>query len=273
MTEEIHVRTDEKDWHDELFRQRSNANLIVSDAIRRRYLSVRRRVYFGLEKMFQLTGDVQNKRILIVGCGDANTTVLMALKGAEVWATDISIEAAKIQQRMADLNGVRTQIHVVVSGAEELCFPRSFFDLVFGTAVLHHLPDHLDLVSSEIRRVIKSSGFVLFAEPVARSAFLLKIRRLFPAPDISPGERQLTDADLQTVTGAFKAEFFPYNLFSRLTYFIGNKPLEGASLARKAVVYGLSWLDSCLLRMGMFERFAGGLVIKMYPKRTPPVAN
>jgi ubiquinone/menaquinone biosynthesis C-methylase UbiE len=273
MSADIHIRADERSWHEELFRARGNARLIVSDAIRRRYLSVSGRARFGLERMFQLVGDVRGKKILIIGCGDANTTVLMALKGAEVWATDVSLEAAKIQERMARSNGVQNQVYVVVSGAEELSFPQHFFDVVFGTAVLHHLTDHLEALSSEIRRVTKGSGFAMFAEPVVRSSFLQKIRRLFPAPHISPGERQLTDADLEKLTLGFETEFFPYNVLSRLTYFVGRKPLENASLLRKAFVRALNWSDYCLLSVRMFDRFAGGLVIRMYPKKTPPAVS
>lgn len=273
MSGDVHIRADERSWHEELFRDRSDAELMVSEAIRRRYLSVRGRIHFGLERMFQLVGDVHGKRILIIGCGDANTTVLLALKGAEVWASDVSLEAAKIQKRMAQANGVQDQIRVAVSGAEELSFPDNFFDIVFGTAVLHHLPDHLAALSSEIRRVIKQEGFALFAEPVARSPLLQKIRGLFPAPHISPGERQLTDGDLEKLTRGFEVEVFPHRLVSRLTYFIDCKPLENASFLRKVFVRALQWTDYCLLSTKLFDRFAGGLVIRMYPKKTTSAAS
>ncbi|HEV2304855.1 MAG TPA: class I SAM-dependent methyltransferase [Candidatus Acidoferrales bacterium] len=270
MSAESRVREDERAWHEELFRERSNAELVVSDAIRRRYLQVQGHARFGLERMFQLAGDVRGKRVLIVGCGDANTTVLMAFKGAEVWATDISFEAAKIQERMAQANGMQEHIHAAVCGAEELPFPADSFDIVFGSAVLHHLPDHLAAVSSEVRRVTREGGFVLFSEPVARSPFLQRIRRLFPPPHISPGERQLTDADLEQLMDGFTAELLPYNLVSRLTYFTGRKPLENASIIRRAFVRALHWSDYFLFKVSVFDRFAGGVTIKMHPKKAPP---
>jgi SAM-dependent methyltransferase len=270
---ETHVRTDEKVWHEELFRQRSNAELVVSDAVRRRYMSVRGRARFGLERMFQLADDVRGKRILIVGCGDANTTALMAMKGAEVWAADLSLEAAKIQVRMAQSNGVEDKVHIVVCGAEELPFPQDFFGIVFGTAILHHLPDHLGAVSSEIRRVMKGDGYALFAEPVARSPFLQKIRKLFPAPHISPGERQLTDADLEKFTSGFETEYFPHSILSRLTRLVSRKPFENASFLRKAFVRTLNWSDYCLLRVKALHKFAGGVVIRMYPRKTAPAGR
>lgn len=270
MNTETGVRSDEKLWHDELFRQRSNTDLVVSEAVRRRYLRVHGGFCFGLERMFQLLGDVRGKRILVVGCGDANTTVLMALKGAELWVTDVSVEAAKIQTRMAQLNGVESRIHVAVSGAEELCFRSDCFDIVFGSAVLHHLPDHLATVSAEIRRVVRQGGFALFSEPVARSPLLMRIRRLFAPPDISPGERQLTDTDLRVVTQGFETELFPYNLFSRLIYFVGRKPFEDSSLARKAFVRTLHWSDYWLLKPKMFQRFAGSVIIKMWAGKSAP---
>lgn len=63
----------------------------------------------------------------------------------------------------------------------------------------------------------------------------------------------------------FTAEFFPYGLISRLTYFIGRKPLENASLPRKAFVHTLRWSDYFLLKPKMLQKFAGGVTIKMRP--------
>ncbi len=83
-------RQQEMRWHDELYAARSDQELVVPAKIRRRYLSPPSRPLFPLELVFRLMGDVQGKRALCCGCGDENSTLLLAMKGADVWAVDIS---------------------------------------------------------------------------------------------------------------------------------------------------------------------------------------
>jgi SAM-dependent methyltransferase len=69
-------------------------------------------------------------------------------------------------------------------------------DVVFGIAILHHLD--LELVAGEVHRVLKPGGRAIFQEPVRNSKVIRFLRSLIPyrAPDISPFERPLTDAEL-----------------------------------------------------------------------------
>ena len=75
--------------------------------------------------------------------------------------------------------------------------------MVFGIAILHHLD--LQLVAREVHRILKPGGRAIFQEPVRNSVVLRFIRRLIPyrAPDISPYERPLTDAELEQFGRAF----------------------------------------------------------------------
>jgi SAM-dependent methyltransferase len=78
-------------------------------------------------------------------------------------------------------------------------------DVVFGMAILHHLD--LDLVSKEVRRVLKPGGRAVFKEPVRNSAVIRFARKLIPyrAPDISPYERPLTDAEIERFARGFSS--------------------------------------------------------------------
>ena len=82
-------------------------------------------------------------------------------------------------------------------------FPDNSIDVVFGIAILHHLD--LDLVSREVRRVLKPGGRAIFQEPVRNSPVIRFARSLIPyrAPDISPYERPLTDGELQRFATGF----------------------------------------------------------------------
>ena len=62
-------------------------------------------------------------------------------------------------ERSAEKLGVR--VETARCDAQELPFPDDSFDLVFGHAVLHHLPD-LDAAFREFRRVLRPGGRVAF---------------------------------------------------------------------------------------------------------------
>ena len=63
---------------------------------------------------------------------------------------------------------LRVDVGTAVADAEILPFEDQSFDLVFGHAVLHHLP-HLDRAFAEIHRVLRGGRIVFAGEP-SRSA-------------------------------------------------------------------------------------------------------
>ncbi len=267
-------RQSEKDWHENLYRGRGDRELIVAPEIKKRYLQQQGHPLFHLELMFRLVGNVRGKNILCFGCGDENSTVLLAFKGAEVWAFDLSYEAIRLQRRMAIANGVEGQVHALVCAAEQLPFRDKHFDIVFGSGILHHLPDSLPTLPFQLASILKEDGFALFCEPVVRSQLLRRVRAIFPArQDLSPGERQLTDDDWRAWTEYFDVEFFPFHVLARVARFVLDGPLEFAARWRRSIIYFLHALDYWLLRVSFFQQFAGILVMRASPTRGRGVSN
>ncbi len=99
-------------------------------------------------------------------------------------ATDISPGMLKKLAATADALGVEN-VTTVATEAEELPFEDESFDLVFGHAVLHHIPD-LDKAFAEFRRVLRPGGMVAFAGDPSRYgdrlAALPKRTGIFVAP-------------------------------------------------------------------------------------------
>src|SRR5262249_25662609 len=153
-------------------RRTERSDFVVPTEIRNRYLQPPKRPLFHYEELFRLAGDVRGKNVLVFGCGDDNSTVIFALKGANVWAFDLSEEAINAQRRMAIANGVADRVHTVVCAAEEMSFGEHQFDLVFGSAILHHIPDHMPVLPGRLHHILKKDGLAVFAEPVIRSAAL-----------------------------------------------------------------------------------------------------
>lgn len=80
-------------------------------------------------------------------------------------ATDISAGMLAALEETAERLGL--EIGTLVTDAEELPFDDGSFDLVFGHAVLHHIPD-LRRAFSEFRRVLRPGGAIVFCGEPSR---------------------------------------------------------------------------------------------------------
>jgi ubiquinone/menaquinone biosynthesis C-methylase UbiE len=92
---------------------------------------------------------------LEIGAGTGYFTINLVRAGVirEATATDISQGMLDVLSRSAD--GLGLAVRTVRCEATELPFADDSFDLVFGHAVLHHLPD-LAAAFAEFRRVLRA---------------------------------------------------------------------------------------------------------------------
>lgn len=181
----------------------SDAALRMDPVQMARYDSPPPTTVYPLEYAYHLLGDVRGLRIVDFGCGSGANTLLLANRGAHVWAVDISEDLIRLGQRRLAANNRAGQAQFIVGSAHDLPFPAGSIDIVFGIAILHHLD--LQLVSKEVHRVLRPRGRAIFQEPVRNSAAVRFARRLIPyhAPDISPYERPLTDDELRSFSKGF----------------------------------------------------------------------
>jgi ubiquinone/menaquinone biosynthesis C-methylase UbiE len=182
-----------------------DTSLRVGPATLARYEAPPANTAYPLEYAYHLLGDVSGKRLVDFGCGSGANSVLLANRGAHVWGIDISQDLLRLAQRRLDATGRRGGATFIAGSAHDMPFPDASIDVVFGIAILHHLD--LDLVSKEVRRVLKPGGRAIFQEPVRNSAAVRLARRLIPyrAPDISPFERPLTDGELARFASGFSS--------------------------------------------------------------------
>src|SRR5262245_21389360 len=122
---------------------------------------------------------------LEIGAGTGYFTLNLAQAGLieRATATDISPGMLRTLSRNAERLGV--EVRTEQAEAERLPFEDACFDLVFGHAVLHHIPD-LERAFSEFQRVLRTGGVVAFCgEPSRygdRLAWLPKHAALAAAP-------------------------------------------------------------------------------------------
>ena len=195
----------------EIARSSVEATLTADEALRvtpatfSRYARPPADTAYPLEYAYHQLGDVSGRRVVDFGCGSGSNTALLAGRGAHVWAIDISEDLLRLGLRRLAVSGRAGEATFIAASAHDLPFPDSSVDVVFGMAILHHLD--LDLVSREVRRVLKPGGRAIFKEPVRNSALIRFARKLIPyrAPDISPYERPLTDAEIARFARGFSS--------------------------------------------------------------------
>ncbi len=101
----------------------------------------------------------------------------------EATATDISDGMLATLSRNAE--ELDLDVETVRTEAEELPFEDESFDLVFGHAVLHHIPD-LDAAFSEFHRVLRPGGTIAFCGEPSRYGDLLAAVPKYSARAFAP---------------------------------------------------------------------------------------
>jgi SAM-dependent methyltransferase len=150
---------------------------------------------------FGQLGDVRRKRVLDYGCGHGMAAVVLARRGAEVTAFDLSPGYIREAAERAAANQVRVMCRV--ADGEDLPFPNQSFDAVWGNAILHHLD--LAKAARELARVLRHGGIAVFCEPWGGNPLLEFARRRLPYPgkDRTPDERPLRADDLSPLRERF----------------------------------------------------------------------
>jgi len=145
--------------------------------------------------------DAGEKRVLLYGCGPANDTREL-LKAGAVSIAGIDISEVEIAEawRQAREGGYANMAEFRVSDAHQTGFPDDCFDLIIGTAILHHLD--LPRALAEIRRILAPGGRAVFLEPLANNPLLRLGRWLTPAAR-TDDEHPFTVDDWQHCADAF----------------------------------------------------------------------
>lgn len=114
-------------------------------------------------------------------------------------ATDISPGMLKRLSTTAE--GLGLEARTVRAEAEELPFEDESFDLVFGHAVLHHIPD-LERALAEFRRVLRPGGAIAFCGEPSRYGDRLAALPKRAGLIVSPAWRRLLGARRRAIPEA-----------------------------------------------------------------------
>jgi ubiquinone/menaquinone biosynthesis C-methylase UbiE len=133
------------------------------------------------------------ERALEIGAGTGYFTLNLLRAGliGEAVAADISPGMLAMLSESAGRLGL--DVRTIRCEADKLPFADDSFDLVFGHAVLHHLPD-LDAAFAEFRRVLRPGGTLAFCGEPSRYGDLISQVPKRAAVALAPAWRRLMRA-------------------------------------------------------------------------------
>lgn len=149
---------------------------------------------------YNLIGNTSGLRVLDVGCGVGWLSIKLAKEGAKVCGIDISGELVNTAIEEAAKQGCSETTNFKKMAVEKLEFEDQSFDLVIGSAILHHTD--IRAAISNIRRVLSPRGRAVFIEPLNENIALKIWRKLTPWRR-STTERALLKHDLDYITSVF----------------------------------------------------------------------
>ena len=112
------------------------------------------------KKVLDIFSRYRFERILDVGCGNGNFSILLkeACKAKEVYGIEISEEGVEIARK----NGIKAyQLDVDAKGFP---FENDYFDAIFAGELIEHLYN-TDHFLDEVYRVLKLGGFFVLTTP------------------------------------------------------------------------------------------------------------
>ena len=210
------------------------------------------RLQIRIDKFIEQSMPQQSDRILEIGCGVGNMSVILAdkLRECNLVSIDLSDKAVEIAKKI----NRRNNIEFMSMNCNDLSeFYGEKFDHVIGRSILHHLPD-IPKAIQEIGKVIKPLGTIFFCEPNPENPYtfiLDKFTFLQKLDGYSPNERPVARKDLFRIlqsSGIFQnISIKPYD------FIFPAFPLSVGKIIRKC--------NPLLCSVPLLKRMSGSLLI------------
>lgn len=215
----------------------------------------RDKYYFLADRAMQsyraALGDVDGKRVLVVGCAEGGVTPL-ARRGATVVGIDISEPAIVRLREAIAREGLSHRATAFVMNAENPDLPGRSFDLVCCTGVLHHLD--VEAACRSWSGILRPGGELVMLEPMAWNPGLMLYRLLTPGSRTAD-EHPLRPKDVAVLKQHFAVvDVDAFVLTSVLA--AGWAFLPSLPAPRRAMVRALECLDDGLLAAMPWLRYA-----------------
>ncbi len=236
----------EKDFHNKLH---------LSEELERKSQGKFYKALYGLYSDFLniLENETKTKQVLDFGCGTGNfTEKVINFDPRKIVAVDISEEAIKKAKNNPSLN--RKNIEYRVENCEDLSLNSDSFDVAYGSGILHHL--NLNKSLSELKRILKKDGKIVFIEPMATNPVINLYRKFTPNARTSD-EHPFRLSDIELIKSLFVNVEVKYYGFLTLIFFLFYKEPEKSNLFQI-----LKKMDEKILNSRYFKFLAWSVLIK-----------
>ena len=213
--------------------------------------------YKALYNMYEdfsvyISEKASNKTVLDYGCGTGNISQRIAAS-SPLRLFGIDISDVSINKAIENAKNSNLQIDYSVDNCEETKFKAEKFDLVFGSGILHHL--NLKRSVSEINRILKNNGEMVFLEPLGTNPLINFYRKLTPKSR-SEDEHPFLKKDFDFIESLFEQVTIKYYGFFTLVFFLFYKNPQ------KSIIFKIiSKLDYYFFKIKYFKRFAWSVLI------------
>jgi ubiquinone/menaquinone biosynthesis C-methylase UbiE len=160
------------------------------------------------QKLAKALGERGGERFgdgLEIGSGTGYFSLNLLQQGAIERLTATDISPGMLARLSATAESLGLDVDAVRTEAEELPFGDERFDIVFGHAVLHHIPD-LSKAFAEFRRVLRPGGAVVFCGEPSRYGDRLAALPKRAGMLVAPAWRRLVGARERAVPEAEQSE-------------------------------------------------------------------
>ncbi|HVO55437.1 MAG TPA: class I SAM-dependent methyltransferase [Solirubrobacterales bacterium] len=159
-------------------------------------------------KLDKALGGLDGRRFgdaLEIGSGTGYFSLNLTQLGVIERLTATDISPGMLERLAATAAELGVEVVTVTTEAEQLPFEDESFDLVFGHAVLHHIPD-LDRAFAEFRRVLRPGGTIAFAGEPSRYGDRLAALPKRTGVLVAPAWRRLTGSQARLLAEADESE-------------------------------------------------------------------
>lgn len=172
--------------------------------------------------MVDAAGELEGKRVLDLGCGSGDLTVLLAMAGARTTGVDLSPGMVDVARRRVERFAPGAEARFAAAPAEDLPLEDGSVDVILGRFILHHLD--IPRAARECARVLAPGGKAMFVENSGRNPVLMFSRRYlagrFGIPRYGTiDERPLSEEDIGALREHLPGLALEYPVFDFFTIF------------------------------------------------------